>query len=326
VRLDQKLLEVDFRGSRRATIYVSSRIRVPMALGFFRPAVVLPQWALTDLSAEELRAAILHERAHIDRWDDWTNLLQKIIRAVLFFHPAVWWIDNRLAIEREMSCDDMVLVQSPNPRSYAECLISVAEKSLLRRRLALAQAAVGKVKQTTLRVGRILNGRARKKGSAWKPALVAFGALSTLSFVAVEHTPRLVGFNIPTAAPMAVAQTTPWRQPKVTLASMRVAPVNKPSESDQHVPVSKNRVRTIRPQPHLSGYSATSLEARATRPHHPAVINASATQRQTPKFVYFVFQTREYDGMGEIRVTTTVWRVHVPSQAQAGNGTLPNST
>jgi bla regulator protein blaR1 len=323
VRLDENLLQSDFRGARSATIYVSSRIRVPTAIGFFRPAVVLPEWALTDLSDEELRAAILHERAHIDRWDDWTNLLQKIIRAVLFFHPAVWWIDNRLAIEREMSCDDMVLVQSPNPRSYAECLVSLAEKSLLRRPMALAHAAVGKVKQTTLRVGRILNGQVRKKAKVWKPALAAFGALSTLGFVAIEHTPRLVGFDIPTAAPVAIAQTAHWPRPKVTLASMRI-PVTKSSRSNQRV--AKNRVRPIKPQPHVLEYPAAAVEARATRPQHPAVINASATESRAPRFVYFVFQTREYNGSGEMRVTTTVWRVQVPAQAMNGNGTLPNST
>jgi bla regulator protein blaR1 len=325
VPLDHKF-EADFRGTRPATIYVSSQVRVPMAIGFFRPAVVLPKWALTELSAEELRAAILHELAHIDRWDDWTNLLQKIIRAVLFFHPAVWWIDNRLATEREMSCDDRVLVQSPNPRSYAECLVSLAEKSLLRRPLALAQAAVGKVKQTTLRVGRILNGRVRKKGKAWKPALAAFGALSTLSFVAVEHTPRLVGFNDPSSSSSLAAQYRPSYQPPATLASMRGAPVSQSSGSGQQPAVREHRVKTTKPQPHVPEYPATSVEARATRPHDPAVINASATESQTPQFVYFVFQTREYDGMGEMRVTTTVWRVQVPAQAQADNGTLPHST
>jgi hypothetical protein len=217
----------------------------------------------------------------------------------------------------------MVLVQSSNPRRYAECLVSLAEKSLLRRPMALAHAAVGKVKQTTLRVGRILNGRARKKGNAWKPALAAFGALSTLGFVAIEHTPRLVGFDIPAAVPVAIAQPAPLPRAKVTLASMRI-PVTKRSRSDQRVP--KNRVRPIKPQPHVSEYPASAVEARATRPQHPAVINARATESRTPQFVYFVVQTREYDGTGEMRVTTTVWRVQVPGQAMNGNGTLPNST
>jgi beta-lactamase regulating signal transducer with metallopeptidase domain len=326
VPLDQDIVEPTFLGTRPAKIYVSDQVRVPTAIGFFRPAVVLPEWALAELSVEELRAAILHEFAHVDRWDDWTNLLQKVIRALLFFHPAVWWIDGRLAIERELSCDDMVLVHSPNPRSYAACLVSLAEKSLLRRPLELAQAAVGKVKQTTLRVSRILNGHKRSVGRPWKPALAAFGALSVLSFVAVEHTPQLVGFHSTAAEPVAIAQTSQWHSPQATLASMRIAPATgkfRPRRSLRSVPA--HHARENRPEPRTAA-PATSIEARVTRPHNPAVVNASAKESQTPQFVYFVVQTREYDGAGNMKVTTTVWRVPVPAHVQADKGTLPHST
>jgi beta-lactamase regulating signal transducer with metallopeptidase domain len=321
--IDQSVLSHSFQGSRSAKIYVSCQVRVPTAIGFFRPAVVLPEWTVTELSAEELRATILHELAHVDRWDDWTNLLQKVIRALLFFHPAVWWIDNRLAIERELSCDDKVLLQSPNPHSYAACLVSLAEKSFLRRPLALAQAAVGKLKQTTLRVSRILNGHKRSVGRPWKPALAAFGALSALSFIAVEHTPQLVGFDSPAAAPRAIAQTSPSHEPQATLASMHVAAASGKFRS--HRSLADHRARENRPQPRTA-FPGTSVEARLTGPRNPAVVNASATESRAPQFVYFVFQTREWDGAGEIKVITTVWRVQVPSQVQGENGTLPHST
>ena len=105
---------------RRVKLLVSDEVRVPTALGFFRPAVVLPAWALRDLSADELRVIVLHELAHLRRWDDWTNLAQKFVKALFFFHPAVWWIDSRLALEREeIACDDMVLEQTANARTYA---------------------------------------------------------------------------------------------------------------------------------------------------------------------------------------------------------------
>jgi len=65
---------------------------------------------------------LLHEFAHLGRWDDWTNLAQKLVRTIFFFHPAVWWIEKRLSLEREMACDDVVLAETQNPRAYAECL------------------------------------------------------------------------------------------------------------------------------------------------------------------------------------------------------------
>ena len=81
-----------FGTSRALTLCVSDQVRVPTAIGFFRPAIVIPSWALSELTPTELNAVVLHEVAHLRRWDDWTNLAQQIVRAILFFHPAVWWI------------------------------------------------------------------------------------------------------------------------------------------------------------------------------------------------------------------------------------------
>ena len=121
-------------------------------IGFVNPAVVIPRWLLQELSPSELQQILLHELAHLQRWDDWTNLAQKILKALLFFHPAAWWIEKQLSLEREMACDDAVVAETANPRAYAECLTHLAEKSFVRRSLALAQAALGRIRQTSLRV------------------------------------------------------------------------------------------------------------------------------------------------------------------------------
>ena len=72
---------------------------MPSALGLWSPVIALPDWAFAELPASELAVILRHEFAHVRRWDDWTNLIQKIVRAVLFFHPAVWWIESRLSVE-----------------------------------------------------------------------------------------------------------------------------------------------------------------------------------------------------------------------------------
>ena len=61
---------------------------------------------------EELKYILLHELAHLRRRDDWTNLAQKVLKALLFFLPSVWWIERRLSLDREMACDDAVLAHS----------------------------------------------------------------------------------------------------------------------------------------------------------------------------------------------------------------------
>jgi hypothetical protein len=86
--LDPTLRTVCMETSRRVELRASEKVRVPAALGFFRPAVIVPRWTLEELPAEELRVILLHELAHLHRWDDWTNLAQKIVKALFFFHPG----------------------------------------------------------------------------------------------------------------------------------------------------------------------------------------------------------------------------------------------
>ena len=171
---------------RDVRICISNEINAPTAVGFIRPAVLIPEWTLSELSAEKLRSVLLHELGHLRRWDDWTNLLQKVLRTIFFFHPAIWWIDSRLCLEREMACDDMVLAATNDARAYAECLVSLAEKSMLRRGVALAVAAVGRVRQMTLRLSRILdqNSRGRVPG-------VAMASISIFGVLAIAASARL---------------------------------------------------------------------------------------------------------------------------------------
>ncbi len=161
----------DAQKSRPVSVLVSDRLEVPTAIGFRKPAVILPAWMLESTPAEELKYILLHELAHLSRRDDWTNLAQKILKALLFFLPSVWWIERRLSLDREMACDDAVLVQSGTPHGYAECLAHVAERSFLRKQIALAQAAVGRVRQLTERVTRILDPERPRATQLWKPAV-----------------------------------------------------------------------------------------------------------------------------------------------------------
>ncbi len=165
----------EFDSPRAVTLCVSDQLRVPTAIGFIKPLVVIPAWTMRELSPAELNTILLHELAHLRRWDDWTNLVQKILGALLFFHPAVWWIEKKLALEREMACDDMVLAKTASPRAYAECLVSLAEKSFLRRGLALAQAAVDRMRHVSLRVTQILDEKRPGATRVWRPAPVAGG-------------------------------------------------------------------------------------------------------------------------------------------------------
>src|SRR5579871_821213 len=200
------------RSHRQVSLCTSDSVRVPTAIGLIKPAVVIPRWALQELSSEELNQILLHELAHLSRWDDWTNLFQQLVKAVFFFHPAVWWIERKVGLEREMACDDAVLAETASPRAYAECLAHLAERSFVERSVALAQAALGKVHQTSLRVAQILDAN-RPAGRARRPVVSLVAAFALACAVFAARSPKLIAFQesgaIRGGATSQIAGTTP---------------------------------------------------------------------------------------------------------------------
>jgi beta-lactamase regulating signal transducer with metallopeptidase domain len=213
---DIRCLIEEAQKSRPVSLLVSERLEVPTAIGFRNPAVILPAWMLETTPAEELKYILLHELAHLSRRDDWTNLAQKILKALLFFLPSVWWIERRLSLDREMACDDAVLVHSGTPVGYAECLAHVAERSFLRKQIALAQAAVGRVRQLTDRVTRILDPNRPRATQMWKPAVPVVMVVALLCAVPASFTPELIGFADP--AQTAKAQASGQQETRIAPA------------------------------------------------------------------------------------------------------------
>ena len=221
--------------------------------------IVIPTWALRELPAEELNIILLHEFAHLRRWDDWTNLLQKVVRAVFLFHPAVWWIDSRLALEREMACDDAVLAETANPHGYAKCLIGLLEKSFARRGWTMAQAAVHRAREASLRVAQILDARRSHAGHVWKPALGIVAAFSLVCLVLVPRVPEFVSFDRARAADFR--RQRPRRHP----ASARISGGG--SDSSR-----------VADQPVRVDSEITSTNCRASRCH---AVTRQATERRS---------------------------------------------
>jgi beta-lactamase regulating signal transducer with metallopeptidase domain len=109
---------------------VCNRISVPAVLGIFQPLILLPAAMMTGLDLEQLSAILTHELAHIRRFDHLIIMLQRVIEAVLFFHPAVWYLSRCVNEERENCCDDLVLTAGGDRLEYCLSLLRVAELSL----------------------------------------------------------------------------------------------------------------------------------------------------------------------------------------------------
>ncbi len=139
-------------GVSRAVRFVCSKAaESPAVLGWWRPVVVLPLSALAGLSPWQVEAIIAHELAHIKRWDGLVNIFQIATETLLFYHPAVWWVNRVIRNEREHCCDDVAVSACGNAPGYARALALLEES---RSTSVWAMAANGGV--LTSRIGRLL--------------------------------------------------------------------------------------------------------------------------------------------------------------------------
>jgi uncharacterized protein (TIGR03435 family) len=103
-------------------LLASALVDAPTVAGWLRPVVLAPVGVLTGLPAGQLEALLLHELAHIRRQDYLVNILQSVAEALLFYHPAVWWVSGHIRTERELCCDDVVVAVFGDPLTYARAL------------------------------------------------------------------------------------------------------------------------------------------------------------------------------------------------------------
>lgn len=103
-------------------LLISALVQVPTVVGWLRPIILIPVGALSGLPREHLEALLLHELAHIRRHDYLVNILQSVVEALLFYHPAVWWVSAHIRAERELCCDDVAVSVVGDRLMYARAL------------------------------------------------------------------------------------------------------------------------------------------------------------------------------------------------------------
>ncbi|HEX9108177.1 MAG TPA: M56 family metallopeptidase [Longimicrobiales bacterium] len=146
-------------GMRRRPLVLLAEVTSPAAVGGRRPAILLSAQSLAALGEDELDGVLLHELAHLARYDDVLALLQALAEALLVLSPAVRLVSRRLREEREHRSDDVVASISGRAR-YARLLAHLDE---LRQPPTLTRAALAATGTPLLRrIRRIaLPGRGR---------------------------------------------------------------------------------------------------------------------------------------------------------------------
>ncbi len=280
------------RGARPVEVRLSDAVDAPSVLGFFRPAVIVPRSLWSELAPSDMKQVILHEMAHLDRGDDWTNLLQKLLRALSPLNPALFWAERHLCLEREQACDDAVLDAAGNARAYAICLTKLAENRLVKRAALLAPGLWKRHSELAGRVENILH-RRRNLGPMLSRGLVAAGLVASLSGVLVlQRCPGIITF--------------------AGNDSVAAAPAAEPVYAEQHQ--ARYQEAVFHPAMSRPAERASVLP----KPHSPR-------QVKTTRRLQFVQVTEDQDGGG---ITLVLFTVEVPQSSRVSHGeplpTLPS--
>jgi beta-lactamase regulating signal transducer with metallopeptidase domain len=103
----------------------AGRGQVPAVNGVLHPYISLPYGIDRLLSEHELNAVLIHELTHARRRDNLIRLIHEASFCVLWFHPLVWITGSRLALYRELSCDESV-IQSAHGEELVSALAKLA--------------------------------------------------------------------------------------------------------------------------------------------------------------------------------------------------------
>jgi len=151
---DQTLAQMNM--IRKPVLKTHQTIGSPLVAGLFKPSILVPETLLNQLSGEALRQILLHELAHIKRWDDWVHLFQKAVLALFWFNPALHWLSRKMAWDRETACDQWAIARTGKSKQYAYSLLKVSESMRYPANGLLTVGAVRGKKQLTHRIESLL--------------------------------------------------------------------------------------------------------------------------------------------------------------------------
>jgi beta-lactamase regulating signal transducer with metallopeptidase domain len=244
---------------RRTRLVLSDDVRSAAVLGCGSPVIAVAPALLEHLDEAELDRVVIHEWAHVQRRDDLLNLAQLAVRGLAGWHPAIWWLDRQLQIEREAACDETAVAVTGCAKGYAASLARTA--SLLPARRSTLPV-VGALSSPSLRkrILRILS-RRRPLSTMWSVSVTVIGAGLLIGLTVGVGGLRVIGRAL--AAPFEpdrIALLTPSDQAAATGA--------------RAIPISPAQDR--RPPPKKTVDPAADPQMRTTRHTDPAADRADS--------------------------------------------------
>jgi beta-lactamase regulating signal transducer with metallopeptidase domain len=192
---------------REIYLRLSYETETPIAVGFRRPVILIPTEMATAAGLTSIEPLVMHEYAHLARYDDWTNLAQRTIERLFWFNPLVWILGRRVALEREVAADEAVVERTHDAKNYASALWRMAQEMRMPEYVVVAPGAMLTRKQISVRIERLLDEAplGRRFGAAAFAASII--AVSAVAAVAATAPPIMLADD--TARPIAAATAAP---------------------------------------------------------------------------------------------------------------------
>jgi beta-lactamase regulating signal transducer with metallopeptidase domain len=283
--------------SRPLTLLRGERLAVPVTWGVVYPVVLLPPEA-DSWDDEQRKYVLVHEMAHVRRFDALTQFIGQIALAIFWFNPLIWLAVARMRAEREHACDDYVLRAGTAPSRYVEDLLAMIRSIGLPNRQSTAPSfaalAMARPSEFEGRMLAILEDDTRRDPLSRRG--VASGAIAAAAFAVA-----IAGFN-PLAAresgtPAATAQNAPVRHAPVLVRASVSATISASAPAQVAAPARKAIVQQT---------------------HHGQIDSLLAAMRPDNNKIAILAQ---YAGSGDDSLLSAVLRA-VPSLPRDGQKSL----
>lgn len=223
---------------RRVDLAWSDEIEIPATVGVLRPVVLMPHCA-DGWVADRREAVLMHELAHIKRWDWPARLVAQVVCALHWYDPLVWWAWRRLGYEQELACDEEVVDAGVRPSHYASHLLQIARAARPRSLTCVPALELARRTHVEERIMHVLN-RSWIRRSTLRLGLVC-GVAAVLLMPAIAAVrpaatpPDAPGAKVTApAAPAAPATSEPAPVGSVTpVAAEAPAPPAPPTPAEQ---------------------------------------------------------------------------------------------
>jgi beta-lactamase regulating signal transducer with metallopeptidase domain len=208
-------------GVRRAvTLRHFTDLTAPGLTGIRKPVICIPETLASELEPAEFESVLLHELAHVRRWDNLGSAVVHAIACVFWFYPPTWWIERKIALEAERACDQLVVGWGAPGESYAAGILKVC-----RLQIAAPLAGVSGIgSNLSERIEWIMSKRIGQPGGFLGSVAIAILA------AAMTVAPFTVGFI---ARPMLAVRSEPVLQ---SPASIAPEPAPRPAVSALRTP------------------------------------------------------------------------------------------